>query len=198
MTKILVADDDRLVLYTLASGLRNAGYEVIEAEDAPQALRLCQEIKPDIALLDVRMPGMSGIDLARHLREETDIPFLFLSAYGDDETVKQGIAQGALGYLVKPLDVAQIVPSIEAALARAKEMKQLKATEENLSVALKNGRETSMAIGLIMARSGVGQQEAFEALRTYARNQRRKVSEVAAEIIKSGNLPDLSIKIQKK
>lgn len=198
MTKILVADDDRLILYTLASGLRDAGYEVIEAEDATRALRLCQEAAPDIALLDVRMPGMSGIDLARHLREETDIPFLFLSAYGDDETVRQGIEQGALGYLVKPLDVAQIVPSIEAALARAREMKQLKAAEENLSTALKSGRETSMAIGLIMARSGVGQQEAFEALRTHARNQRRKVSEIAAEILEGGKFPDLPIKAQKK
>ena len=181
--RILVADDDRLVRYTLVTGLRDAGYGVEEAEDGEQALAICKAFSPDVALLDIRMPGISGLELAHRLRAETTIPFLFLSAYGDAETVKQGIVEGALGYLVKPLDIAQIIPAIELALARAEEITKLKSSEDSLSTALKDSRETGPALGLIMARYGLSQKNAFEGLRAYARSQRRRVRDVATEIL---------------
>ncbi len=184
--RILVAEDDRLVRYTLVSGLCDAGYAVEQAEDGEAALAICQTHSPALVLLDIRMPGISGLEVARRLRVESNIPFLFLSAYGDEKTVRQGIAEGALGYLVKPLDVTQIVPAIELALARAKEMRELKEAEEKLSTALNGSRETSVALGLIMARYTISQKDAFEGLRAYARSQRRKLSEVAAEILDEG------------
>ena len=104
---ILVVDDDRLILATLAKGLRQADYGVSEANSGEDALRLASAVKPDLALLDMRMPGMSGIELAQRLTSD-EIPFIFLSAYGDAEIVKQAAEHGALGYLVKPLDVPQI------------------------------------------------------------------------------------------
>lgn len=188
MTRIVVADDDRLVLYTIAAGLRGAGYEVLEAEEGEQAYRLCVESAPDLALLDVRMPVMSGLEVARRLRLERDTPVLFLSAYGDADTVKQAVDEGALGYLVKPLDNTQIIPAIEAALARAGEIRKLRETEENLSAALKSSREISVAVGLIMERYDLRAEEAFEALRSYARSLRRKISDVAAGIV-DGSVP---------
>ena len=103
MAKILVADDDRVVLLTLAEGLREAGFEVIEARDGLQALALCRSEAPDLALLDIRMPGLDGLELARRLRDETRVPFLFFSAYGDEEFVRRAVEIGALGYLIKPL-----------------------------------------------------------------------------------------------
>lgn len=121
METILVADDDRVVLFTLAEGLRDAGYRVIEARDGQSALSLCQREEIDLALLDIRMPGLDGIELATRLRDETQVPFLFLSAYDDDDSVRRALETGALGYLVKPLEVAGLLPIVRAALLRAKD-----------------------------------------------------------------------------
>jgi DNA-binding NarL/FixJ family response regulator len=115
--KILVVDDDRLVLATLTHGLAQAGYEVIDADNGDDAILLAREHKPELALLDIRMEGKSGFDVAAYLREYCQIPFMFLSAFSDDATVSQVKSLGALSYLVKPLDIQQIVPAVEAAFA---------------------------------------------------------------------------------
>lgn len=115
--KILVVDDDRLVLATVTHGLARAGYEVIDADNGDDAILLAREHKPDLALLDIRMEGKSGFDVAAYLRASLGTPFMFLSAFADDATVAQVKALGAVAYLVKPLDIAQIVPTVEAALS---------------------------------------------------------------------------------
>jgi len=181
---ILVVDDDRLVLAALSEGLRGAGYRVNGASSGEDALGIAGRDAPDLALLDVRMPGMSGIELGRKLRER-GIPFLFLSAYGDQEIVRQAAEEGALGYLVKPLDIQQIVPSIEAALSRAAEIRKLRETEAQLNVALAGSREISMVVGLLMQRDRLDRARAFELLRSHARSQRRPVAEVAGELLSS-------------
>jgi len=180
---LLIADDDRLVLYSLTNGLRDAGYMVREAANAEEALQLCKENKPDLALLDIRMPDMSGIELGERLQTDSEVPFLFLSAYSDSETVKRGTAAGALGYLVKPLDIVQIIPSVEAALACASEIRKLRESSKNLGAALENSRKTSITVGLVMERYSIDAKAAFEVLRSYARSKRRKISDVAAEIV---------------
>lgn len=181
--KILIVDDERLVLATLGEGLRQAGYEVEEAASGEEALRLLEAHGPDLAILDMRMPGMSGVDVAHWLRLHGDIPFLFLSAYSDAGAVEQAVEEGALGYLVKPLDVPQIVPSIEAALARAREFRKLNESRHHLSTALSQSRETSVAVGLAMERYRVSEQQAFELLRSAARSHRRKLVDVAQELV---------------
>ena len=115
--KILVVDDDRLVLATLTHGLAQAGYEVIDADNGDDAILLAREHKPELALLDIRMEGKSGFDVAAYLREYCQIPFMFLSAFTDEATVKQVKSLGAVSYLVKPLDIQQIVPAVDAAFA---------------------------------------------------------------------------------
>ncbi|MDP2004862.1 MAG: response regulator [Rubrivivax sp.] len=116
--KILVVDDDRLVLATVTHGLSQAGYEVIDADNGDDAILLAREHRPALALLDIRMEGKSGFDVAETLRDAYGIPFMFLSAFADEPTRRQVEALGALDYLIKPLDVGQIVPAVEAALAR--------------------------------------------------------------------------------
>ena len=180
---ILIVDDDRLVLATLGHGLRDAGYRVSEASDGATALAMVAREKPDLALLDVRMPDISGVKLAERLAAEHGLPFMFLSAYGDPDIIQRATELGALGYLVKPLDVPQIIPSIEAALARGAQIRTLTDTGEQLHQALESGRETSMAIGILMERRGLDREEAFEALRSHARSQRRRIHEVAAELV---------------
>lgn len=181
--QLVVADDDRLILSTLGQGLRDAGYEVLEATDGEAAVHLCEAQEPDLAVLDIRMPGMSGVEAARLIRERTEVPFLFLSAYGDKEIVQLAVEQGALGYLVKPVDVPQVVPAIETALARAKELDTLRKSEHHLASALKTGREISMAVGLIMERYRLSRSTAFEVLRRYARSEQLKINQLASTLL---------------
>ncbi|MDD5330383.1 MAG: response regulator [Sulfuricella sp.] len=182
-TRVLIVDDDRLVLATLAKGLRQWGYEVAEASSGEAGLKFALETKPDMVLLDVNMPKMSGLEVARALRAQTSLPFMFLTAYGDSEIVKQAADLGAMGYLVKPVDISQIVPAIEAALARGRELVHLRETETQLSTALASSRETSMAVGILMEREHLDRTAAFELLRDYARSRRRKIGEVAEELL---------------
>lgn len=116
--KVLVVDDDRLVLATVAHGLAQAGYQVIDADNGDDAILLARQHKPDLALLDIRMEGKTGFDVAEYLREYCQIPFMFLSAFADEATLQQVRALGALTYLTKPLDIQQIVPEVQAAFAK--------------------------------------------------------------------------------
>jgi AmiR/NasT family two-component response regulator len=182
---ILVVDDDRLVLASLARGLRQGGYRVSEAANGEDAFNVAERTSPDLALLDVRMPGMNGIELGRMLREHAGVPFLYLSAYGQADIVAQAAQNGALGYLVKPLDIAQILPSVETALLRAAEIRALRDKEGQLANALGGSRDVSVAVGLLMERHHVDREEAFEALRARARSARRTLVDVAHEILSS-------------
>ena len=183
--KLLIADDDRLVLATVAEGLRRAGHTVLEAANGEEAIRLACEQQPDLAILDMRMPGRDGLDVAHWLREHTSVPFLFLSAYGDAEVVDAAVQSGALGYLVKPLDVQQILPSIDAAMMRGRELNALLEEEAQLSAALRLSRQTSMAVGILMARHNLNERDAFDRLRAQARSQRRKIGDLASELVQA-------------
>lgn len=116
--RILVVDDDRLVLATVVHGLVQAGYDVIDADNGDDAILLAREHRPELALLDIRMEGKTGFDVAEYLRDVCRIPFMFLSAFSDEATTTKVQALGAVAYLVKPLDVGKIVPTVDAALAR--------------------------------------------------------------------------------
>jgi len=181
--RLLLADDDRLILSTMGQGLRDAGYQILEATDGKAAVDICERSQPDLAILDIRMPGMSGVEAAHLIREKTQTPFIFLSAYGDKEVVQLAVQEGALAYLVKPVDIPQIVPTIEAALARAAELAELRTSTHNLSSALDMNRETSMAVGLVMERYRVNRDTAFKILRNYARSERLKLNQLAANLL---------------
>lgn len=186
--KVLLVDDDRLVLATLSGGLEQAGYAVQACASAEEARRILELELPDIAVLDVRMPGKSGLELARQLQEYPALPFIFLTAYGDEDIVRQAIEYGALGYLVKPVDIPQLIPAIEAAVARAADLWNLRKTEQQLQTALNENREVSMAVGLLVERRRISRQQAFDVLRATARTQRRKIGEVAEEILSAAEL----------
>lgn len=185
--RILVADDDRLILATLVGGLSQAGYEVRQAQDGVEAVRLVLEWQPDLALLDVRMPGLSGVEAARQIRTEMELPLVFLSAYSDDEFVRTAMDEGAFAYLVKPLDIVQILPTVAAALRRGEEMKGLKDANFNLNRALQGDRSVSIAVGLLMERKRLTEQDAFEALRHHARSTRRRLPDVAQELVEASS-----------
>ncbi len=183
MRKILIVDDDRVILNILAEGLRDLGYDVSSAVSGSEALKLAKAAQHDLAVLDMRMPEMSGLEVARELKAANLVPFVFLSAFGDESDVRDAAEAGALGYLVKPVDIPQLVPFIEAAMARGREIDLLRSTTEQLEQALRVEQKTRTAVGIIMERKGLDRQEAFDLLRARARTQRRKIGDVADELI---------------
>ena len=183
MAHILIVDDDRLVLSGLAAGLEMFGYIVAKASSGEEALAMLDSVKPDLIVMDACLPGISGIETAKQIQQQSGIPVIFLSAYDDPQTVRDAIALGGLSYLVKPITVKQLVPAIESALARASDISKLKEQEENLAAALKQSREISIAIGMLMERHDASAEDAFEMLRAHARKTRRKVSDVAQDFL---------------
>ena len=164
--QVLLADDDRVVRVTLAKYLRQYGFNVYEASNGREAIQIGCEKKPDLAILDFQMPDITGVEAAKELMDQAEVSSIFLSAYSDDEFVEQAAQAGALGYLIKPIDVEHVLPTIESAMQRADEIRQLKLTETQLNTALEQGRETSMAIGILMARHNISSDQAFEMLRS--------------------------------
>ncbi|CAN7720833.1 response regulator [Pseudoduganella sp. LjRoot289] len=180
---ILIVDDDQLLAAFLSEVLRHAGYDTVQAYSADQALAQVAEREPDMALLDIHMPGMSGLELAKQLNRNTSVPFMFLSGRGDSDAAKQAAAYGAVGFVVKPVDEQHLMPAFEAGLARADEIRQLRRTELNLNAALAAGRETSLAVGLLMCKFQTDRNTAFEVLRDHARSSRRKINEIADQLL---------------
>jgi two-component system, response regulator PdtaR len=165
--RILVVDDDRLVLATVVHGLAQAGYEVIDADNGDDAILLAREHRPQLALLDIRMEGKSGFDVAATLRDAYRIPFMFLSAFSDEATVAEVQRLGALAYLVKPLDVGQIVPGVEAAFARIKAEPALAAPTAPVA---RDGLSdpVPLAVGILMHRHSLTRTQAFARLQRLA------------------------------
>ncbi len=130
--RILAVDDDNVLLATLFFSLGEAGSEILQAESGEAALNMITDNPPDLALLDISMPGMSGLELAKHLRDETTIPFMFLTSHWHLNAVKQAMEYGAVGYLVKPFNIFQAIPAIEAGLARSRDITQLLQTQREL------------------------------------------------------------------
>jgi response regulator NasT len=183
---ILVVDDDRLVLATLVAGLKQAGFEVIEADNGDDAILLARKFKPRLAILDMRMQGKSGMDVARYLAANTATGFMFLSAFGDADIVEEATRMGALGYLVKPLDVRQIVPAVRAALGRWDEIRAAPAavTAEDTRAP---ARDEYIAIGILMERLRLDFERAQEALRVQARAEGTTTEQLAVNMVEAAN-----------
>jgi len=183
--RIVVVDDDRLVLATLVQGLAARGYDVTAFPGSDEALEAYRQKPPDLVLLDVRMPGIDGIETARRMLAHEHRPILMLSAYDDQPIVRDAVSIGVSGYLVKPIEVNQLIPTIEATLARFAEIRALVQNSENLREGLDQNRVISTAVGILMERANLGQDQAFERLRRLARDQRRALRDVASDIIEA-------------
>jgi response regulator NasT len=166
--RILVVDDDRLVLATVTHGLEQAGYEVIDADNGDDAILLAREHRPALALLDIRMEGKSGFDVAETLRDAYRIPFMFLSAFADEATLAKVKELGALAYLVKPLDVGQIVPSVEAAFARLARSEPTPMAVPAPAAPGVLADPVPLAVGVLMHRFSLPRDEAWRRLQRLA------------------------------
>jgi len=183
-TRILVVDDDRLVLATVVAGLRQAGFEVLEADNGDDAILLARNHRPKLAILDMRMQGKSGMDVARYLASNTSTGFIFLSAFGDQSIVDESVRLGALGYLVKPIDIRQIVPAVNAALARLDAEPATPGKGQGPSAA---GRDEAIAVGILMERLRLDQNRALELLRAQARSEGRSLEALSTSMVEAAN-----------
>jgi DNA-binding response OmpR family regulator len=166
---ILVVDDNRLVLATLSEGLTRAGYHVYDADNGDDAILIARAHRPQLALLDIRMEGKSGFDVAHYLRHQCGMPFMFLSAFSDEQTVAQVKALGAVAYLVKPLDIKQIVPAVEAAFAHiethvAAPPAETQALPSASAGASAHDTSAAMAVGVLMHRYSLSRDVAAQRL----------------------------------
>ncbi len=182
-----MVDDDRLVLATLAHGLSEAGYEVIDADNGDDAILLAREHRPDLALLDIRMEGISGFDVAAYLREHCKMPFMFLSAFTDSDTVRQVQELGAVDYLVKPLDIGHIVPAVRAVFdrIRAGAAVPLKPVAPVASSVLALSPLSAMAVGVLMHRFSLPRHAAVDRLKRMATSAARSMDDEAERLLEA-------------
>jgi response regulator NasT len=181
--RLLLVEDDRLYSATLSLGLEAAGHAVTSTTSAEGALEVLATDRFDLAIIDEHLPGRSGLELAPMLRERFGLAFFFLTGCDHDACVDRAIGEGTLAYMVKPVNVAQLLPMIATVLARNADLAKLRKTRDQLQTALDQERDVSIATGIVMARTGLDRLEAFELLRRAARSSRRKLADVAHDLI---------------
>lgn len=183
-TRVIIADDESLIRMDLREMLTNLGYLVVgEAGDGRSAVNLARELKPDIVIMDIKMPDMDGIEAAQVLTEERVAPVLLLSAYSQQELVQRASQAGVAGYLVKPFREGDLTPAIEVVLTRFSEFRTLEREIGNLSEALETRKLVDRAKGILMDTQGLNETEAFRRIQKMSMNNRKPMKAVAEAII---------------
>jgi response regulator NasT len=183
-TRIIVADDESIIRMDLKEMLTALGYLVVgEVGDGRSAVNLAREVRPDLVIMDVKMPDMDGIEAASILTTEKIAPVLLLTAFGQRELVERAKEAGVVGYLVKPFRESDLTPAIEVALARFSEFQTLEAEVTDMKDALETRKIVDRAKGLLMSRDSLSEQEAFRRIQKMSMNTRKPMREIADAII---------------
>lgn len=183
-TRVIIADDESLIRMDLREMLTNQGYLVIgEAGDGRSALNLARELRPDIVIMDIKMPDLDGIEAARALTQERLAPVLLLSAYSQQELIQRASQAGVAGYLVKPFRENDLAPAIEVALARFSEFRTMEREVGDLQEALETRKAVERAKGILMDTQGLNETEAFRKIQKMSMNNRKPMRAVAEAII---------------
>ena len=182
--RILVAEDETIIRLDLRELLERAGFEVCaEARDGEEAVALARSERPDLAVLDVKMPRLDGIEAARRILEERPIPIVMVTAYGQEELVGRAVEAGVFGYLVKPFREQDLVPAIRAARARHAELAAVREEAASLAEALAARKAIERAKGLLMEREGLSEQDAFARLRKASQVSGRPLKIIADAVV---------------
>jgi two-component system, response regulator PdtaR len=183
-TRIVIADDESLIRMDLREMLTNLGYLVVgDVGDGRSAVNLAKELRPDIVIMDIKMPDMDGIEAARILTEERIAPVLLLSAYSQQELVTKAREAGVAGYLVKPFRESDLTPAIEVALSRFTEFRTLEREVGDLRETLETRKIVERAKGILMDNQNLNEAEAFRRIQKMSMNNRKSMRTVAEAII---------------
>ena len=183
-TRIIIADDEAIQRMDLRDVLTKQGYLVIgEAGDGQSAVNLARELRPDLVIMDIRMPDVDGISAAGTLTQEKIAPVLLLTAFGDMELVERAKDAGVVNYIVKPLRESEVVPAIEVTLARYNEFRAIEDENHTLVEKLETRKIVERAKGLLMEKQGLSEQEAFRKIQKASMNNRKSMREVGEAIL---------------
>jgi len=182
--RILIADDESIIRLDLKKTLENMGHRVVaEAADGRTAVELARKGELDLAILDIKMPEMDGLDAAKIITEEKICPVLLLTAYSQQDLIDRAKQAGVFGYLVKPFKEADLLPAIEIAISRYKELEALEEEVSSLQDKLETRKLVDRAKGILMDKRGMSEQEAFRWIQLQSMNARKSMREVAEAII---------------
>jgi response regulator NasT len=182
--RVLLAEDEALIRLDLKELLEEEGYEVVgEAGDGEAAVRLARDLRPDLIVLDIKMPGLDGLSAAERIAEEHIAPVLILTAFSQKDLVDRAAQARAMGYLVKPFQKGDVVPAIELAVARYGEMVALEEEVTDLEERLETRKLVDRAKGILMDRYGMREADAFRFLQKGAMDGRLRMSEVARRVL---------------
>jgi AmiR/NasT family two-component response regulator len=182
--RVLIAEDEKVIAMGLRAQLKALGHKVVaEAANGRQAVALARELKPDLVVLDIKMPEMDGIEAAQAITAERPIPVILLTAYKEEQLAQRAAQAGIYAYLVKPISKDDLMPAILLARARFEEFQQLNEEISDLKEALEARKLIERAKGILMERRQLTEAEAFRRLQMMSQNQRMKLVDVARSII---------------
>jgi len=182
--RIVIADDESIIRMDLKSLLEEMGFAVVgEAADGQKALELTRSLRPDVVIMDIKMPVMDGLDAAKIVSEEKISPVVLLTAYSQKDLVERAKEAGVFAYLVKPFQESDLMPAIEIAIARYLEQQDLEQTLGNLEQKLETRKLVDRAKGILMDRHKLSEADAFRRIQQQSMNQRRTMREIAEAIV---------------
>lgn len=186
--RIVLAEDEAIIRLDLRETLQEEGYEVVgDVGRGDQAVEMVDSLKPDVAIFDIKMPGMSGLEAAKIVSDKKICPVVMLTAFSQREIIEQARDAGALAYLVKPFQKTDLVPAIELAIARFAELKSLSGEVAALGAQLEIRKLIDRAKGVLIDRHQMSESEAFSFIQSMAMSQRMKMGDISEQII-SGKL----------
>lgn len=184
--RVLVAEDEALIRLDLVEMLKEEGYQVVgEAGDGQEAVRLAEELRPDLVILDIKMPKMDGIEAASNIAGERIAPVVILTAFSQRDLVERARDAGAMAYLVKPFAKRDLVPAVELAVSRFTEVQALEAEVADLNERLEARKTIERAKGLLMSKHNLSEPESFRWLQRTAMDRRTTMKAVAQAVLEN-------------
>ncbi len=187
--RILLAEDESMVALSLKTQLENLGYQVIAiARHGREAVELARTLRPDLVVMDIKMPEMDGVEASRQIGKAYFCPIILVTAFSDEELIERASEAGVLAYLVKPVDERDLAPAIHLALSRFQELQSLRREVQNLEEALVTRKLIDRAKGILMDRMGLSENEAFHRIQRQSRDLRVPMKQVALSIIQAAQM----------
>ena len=189
--RVLIAEDEALIRLDLAEMLRDEGYQVVgEAGDGQEAVDLAESLRPDLVIMDVKMPRRDGIDAAAEIAAKRIAPVVLLTAFSQRDLVEKARDAGAMAYLVKPFSISDLIPAIEVALSRFSEITELEREVADLGERLETRKLVERAKGLLQAKHAMTEPEAFTWMQRAAMDRRTSMKHVAQVVLESLDGPE--------
>jgi AmiR/NasT family two-component response regulator len=188
--RVLLAEDESIIRLGLRRILEEAGHQVVAAPDGRTAVKLARQTRPDLALLDIKMPGLDGLEAAREIYLQRPLPIVLLTAYGDQELVERAAGLPILAYLIKPVNEQELLATLEVVTARFEEQQWLVQQATELEEQIEARKVVERAKGVLMERESLGEKEAYLRIQRRARQERRTMRQVAEAILGEAEMSD--------